>query len=181
MYLVRIWQVDIDEIMSRAETQTEQETHTVTSQLLSSFKVVSLENLEEEWQHQQDLQTRRQELEAAAAAQAISDVQRTAVAQGDAANAARLERARSSARYSTDNPDKHPDEKPVGLEKDWAEIIPDEFRKQVALEEEQQKLLELHLGPRQRKQFKPVPHLLPFSCSYHFFENNKSSILENRS
>lgn len=91
--------VDIDDILDRAETR-ETEPTTMGDELLSQFKVVSFDNLEE------------------------------------------------------DTPP--PSVQPEDPGKDWDSIIPEEDRRKIEEEEKQQQLLELNLGPRQRKTVKQL-------------------------
>lgn len=93
-------QVDLDQILNRAETrEAEDAVEEKTGELLGGFKVVNFENLENE----------------------------------------ELERPEGS-----------------GMQKLWDDIIPEEDRKQIEAEEEELRLKELNLGPRERKQIQNV-------------------------
>ena len=132
--------MDIDEILRRAETREQEETGGHAEVLLSAFKVVSLENLEEEWEEQQREQEARLRLE---------EQRRTA-----ALNSSRAPEVKGITAASSNSGEvTHHDAPDL---KDWADIIPEEARKKLDEQEEEQRLMEMHLGPRQRKQYQPV-------------------------
>lgn len=132
--------MDIDEILRRAETREQEEAGGHAEELLSAFKVVSLENLEEEWEEQQREQEARLRLE---------EEKRTA-----AANSLRSPDVKSAIASPANSGEVHQHD--TSDLKDWSDIIPEEARKKLDEQEEEQRLLEMHLGPRQRKQYQPV-------------------------
>lgn len=54
-------QVDIDDILNRAETRVTEENNSATNELLSQFKVVSFDNLEDEEIERQKQQQQQQQ------------------------------------------------------------------------------------------------------------------------
>ena len=149
------FKVDIDEILRRAETREQEETGGHAEELLSAFKVVSLENLEEEWEEQQREQEARLRLEEQRRTAALNSSSRAPEAKGNAA-------ASSNSIVQV----AHNDASDL---KDWADIIPEEARKKLDEQEEEQRLLELHLGPRQRKQYQPVRTYKYYTRTWYFY------------
>uniref|UniRef100_A0A1I8G6U5 DNA helicase n=1 Tax=Macrostomum lignano TaxID=282301 RepID=A0A1I8G6U5_9PLAT len=117
-------EVDLDAILRSAETREElQPTSAAAEELLSQFKVVNLENLED-----------TEIIMSGGGPSGRRKGQATATAAGDSAG--------QSAEPAAS--------------KTWEEIIPEESRRRIEQEEAEERLLQLELGPRQRKQVKPL-------------------------
>ena len=116
-------EVDVDDILRMAETRQteEEEVCGAAADLLSQFKVVTFDNLEDE-----EIVIRNEGRQ-----------RKTAVASGAAVRGATNTAANEDA-------------------SSWDNIIPEETRKRLEQEEAEQRLMELELGPRQRKTVQPL-------------------------